>query len=203
MLRAMREPRRTFHVLMLTSLSGLVACGGGGGSNAGSTTPTSTPTSTATPTGPKAPDHPESDKVTWKKGAKSCHTGAKATGDLTAVVNGMANACLDTKAMHQVNTPTTGQGDSTNASSMVKQIPLAAKGGHCYRAIGIAEATVSDFDIAIMDSAGKSAGEDATDSNDSVVLEDGVICFKVDDAANVNAAVANGSGKWAVAVWSD
>jgi hypothetical protein len=86
---------------------------------------------------------------------------------------------------------------------MVKTIPLAAKANHCYRVFGLAEPTVTDFDIAIMDSAGKLAGEDTTDANDAIVLEDGVICFTADDAANVNTAVATGQGKWAVEIWSD
>ena len=103
--------------------------------------------------------------------------------------------------MHQVGQPTTGEGVGSAAS--VKTIPLAAKANHCYRIFGLAAPSVTDFDIAVMDSNGKLAGEDGTDSNDALVLEDGSICFTQDDAAIVNAAVATGSGKWAVENWSD
>jgi hypothetical protein len=35
------------------------------------------------------------------------------------------------------------------------------------------------------------------------VLEDGVVCFKQDDAATVVASVGDGSGAYALQVWSD
>ncbi len=176
----------------------LVACGGGSAPAAPAAGPTPIPTSTALPA-PAVAGSPESDKVTWKQDAtaKNCHT-AKAGGDLVAAVSAEANGCVSN--MHQVGSPSTGAGAPGN---LVTTIPLAAKAGHCYRVFGLAETTVTDFDIAIMDSAGKSCGEDGTDSNDALVRENGSICFKVDDAANVNAAVATGQGKWAVEVWSD
>jgi hypothetical protein len=133
--------------------------------------------------------------------AKNCHTGT-AGADLTAAVTGLASRCIDTTKMHQVGQPTTGEGQGSSAT-MVKTIPLAAKANHCYRIFGLAEPSVADFDIAVMDSNAKAAGEDLTDTNDAIVLEDGSICFTQDDAANVNTAVATGKGKWAVEIWSD
>jgi hypothetical protein len=117
-------------------------------------------------------------------------------------VTAIAGACVDTKKMHQVGQPTTGEGTASTAT-MVKTIPLKAQANHCYRIFGLADPTVTDFDIAVMDSAGKSVGEDLTDSNDAIVLEQGTFCFKQDDAVNVNTAVAAGNGKWAVEIWSD
>lgn len=187
--------------LVLASL----ACGGGGGTQDGATTPTGATTAGANnpaatdPTLPKAPDHPDSDKVTWRKDAKSCHMPASA-GDLTAAVTNIANGCTAGSKLKQMGAANQGQG---GPGSMVTSIPLAAKANHCYRIFGLAEPTVKDFDIAVIDSAGKSAGEDLTDANDAIVLEDGEICFKADDAVNVNAAVAAGSGKWSVEIWSD
>lgn len=191
------SPALWFPLVILSA----VACGGGGGAAPGATTAPSTSAGTTDPSLPKPAAKPESDKVTWKKDAspKSCHTGAKG-GDLVANVTGMANACFDTKKMHQLGTPTQGEGSK---DKMVQQIPLKAQANHCYRIVGLAESTVTDFDIAVMDSAGKSCGEDVLDSNDAVVLEDGVICFKQDDTVNVNVAVASGQGKWAVEIWSD
>ncbi len=186
-------------IFALFVTTAITACGGGATPDANS------PTATAKPAGdstlPKAPDHPESDKVTWKKDGKSCHTNDKGAGDLVASVTTMAKGCVDTSKMKMLGQPTQGKGAETG--TMVTPIPLNAKANHCYRVFGLAQATVTDFDVAIMDSAGKSTGEDLTDSNDAIVLEDGNICFKVDDTVAVNAAVASGAGNWAVEIWSD
>jgi hypothetical protein len=173
------------------------ACGGSGAAAPGAST-----ASTAASTGSKPADHPESDKVTWKKDspAKNCHI--KASGDLVAGATSVATGCVDTRKMRQLGQPTTGQ-RAAATDPMVQTIPLKAQANHCYRIFGLAEPTVTDFDIAVMDSAGKSAGEDLTDSNDAIVLEDGAICFNQDDNVSVNAAVASGTGKWAVEIWSD
>lgn len=179
----------------------LVACGGESAPAAPAASPGALPAAaSATKLPPAAAaSSPESDKVTWKQdaSAKNCHT-AKAGGDLVAAVTSEAQGCVSN--MHQVGSPTSGSGAPGN---LVTSIPLAAKGGHCYRVFGLAETTVTDFDVAIMDSAGKSCGEDGTDSNDALVRENGSICFKADDAVNVNAAVATGQGKWALEIWSD
>ena len=184
----------------LAALPLAVACGGGA-----TTTPAATtPTSPGAPHPAGMPDHPASDKVTWKKDSspKSCHTGNKGDGDRVASVTAMAKGCIDSAKMHQVGAPTQGE-NSGAPGKMEASIPLKAQANHCYRFFGIAEAAVTDFDIAVMDSAGKSCGEDSTDGNDALVLEDGNICFKVDDDVSVNIAVASGAGKWAVEIWSD
>lgn len=190
-------------VVLPAFLLSVAACGG---STPAATTPGAgdkTPAkSTSIGGGPTSPD---SDKVTWKKDAspKNCHTGAKGK-DVGAEVLAMASAC--TSGMKQLGQTHLGEGGGATAGTpggMIKTIPFKAQANKCYRFFGIAEATVTDFDIAIIDSASKSAGEDLTDSNDAIVLEDGNICFKVDDDVSINVAVGNGSGKWAVAVFSD
>jgi hypothetical protein len=193
-----RPARALFPVAAAAAVASLTACGGStppaqsGGSLASSGTPAAVHAT-----------KPESDKVTWKKEAtpKNCHQTAKGA-DLAAQTTAIATGCVDAAKMHQVGTPTTGEGQD-GTSTMVKSIPLAAKANHCYRIFGLAEATVTDFDIAVMDSAGKLAGEDTTDANDAIVLEDGAICFTADDTASVNTAVASGKGKWAVEIWGD
>jgi hypothetical protein len=189
-----------FAVLPVLAL--LAACGGSSPPPATSDSASSLGAKTATPAAVAA-TKPESNKVTWKKDAakKNCHQAGKGA-DLAAATTAIASACVDATKMHQIGSPTTGEGQASSAT-MVKTIPLAAKANHCYRVFGLAEPTVTDFDIAIMDSAGKLAGEDTTDANDAIVLEDGSICFTADDAANVNTAVATGNGKWAVEIWSD
>ena len=186
----------------LVSFATLVACGGSAPPPADTPSVASVVAPVASPPAVKV-GKPESDKVTWKPdaAAKNCHKKASAP-DLVASTTAIASGCVDTTKMHQLGTPTSGEGQASTAT-MVKSIPLAAKANHCYRVFGLAELTVTDFDIAIMDSAGKLAGEDTTDTNDAIVLEDGSICFSQDDAASVNTAVSVGKGKWAVEIWSD
>ncbi len=183
------------------------ACGGGAAPAPGGTTPTSAgPAGTSKSLG-AGPDHPDSDKVTWKKDApaKNCHTGNKGDGDLVAGVTAMATGCVGSK-MKQVGAPMQGEGGGASAGTpggMIKTLPFKAQANKCYRFFGLAQNTVTDFDISVMDSASKNIAEDLTDSNDAIVLEDGVICFKSDDDISINVAVGLGSGKWAVSVWSD
>lgn len=191
--------RLSFAALALASLA---ACGGSPPPPAASATTESLGAKTVTPAAVKAAK-PESDKVTWKKdpAAKNCHQPLKGA-DLAAATTSVATGCVDATKMHQLGSTTAGEGQAST-DTMVKSIPLAAKANHCYRIFGTAESTVTDFDIAVMDSTGKLAGEDTTDSNDAIVLEDGSICFSVDDSASINTAVATGKGKWAVEVWGD
>lgn len=194
--------RLALRSLAPAAVAALAACGGAAPAPATSSSATSLGATTATPAAVQA-TKPDSDKVTWKKdpAKKNCHQAGKGA-DLAASTTAIASACVDATKMHQIGSPTTGEG-AASSDTMVKSIPLAAKANHCYRIFGLAEATVTDFDIAVMDSAGKLAGEDTTDANDAIVLEDGSICFTADDAASVNTAVATGKGKWAVEIWSD
>lgn len=196
MLRAMRNFALAFAGISISVFAS--ACGGG------DTPPPATPTggtASGAPTDksiPAAATKPASDKCTWKKtNTKTCHVNAKSDGDLSAAVADIGKGCIDPK-MKPIGAAETG-----DSSTMVKTVPVKVQANHCYRVIGLAQASVTDFDIAVMASDGKSCGEDLNDSNDAIVLEDGVICFSQDDTVNVNAAVAQGTGKWAFQVWSD
>ena len=202
-------------MLSIPFVSVMLGCGGSQTASEGPSAPVASslgpnptpPTAANDPTVPKAASHPESDKVTWKQDSppKRCHLPSAPSGDLVAGVTEIASKCVDTTKMHMLGSATQGEGreGDQRKDPMVTRIPLKAQANHCYRVFGLAEPAVKDFDISVMDSTGKSAGEDLTDSNDSIVLEDGSICFKQDDAVSVNAAVAKGSGKWAVEIWSD
>jgi hypothetical protein len=195
---------RVLHALWFPVLIASVSACGGGNTPAGGGTTTPGATSKPVNTGPASPD---SDKVTWKRDSpKNCHTGNKGDGDLVAAVTSMATACVGGK-MKQVGAPLTGEGGSASSGhpgEMIKQFPFKAQANKCYRVFGISPAaTVKDFDIAIVDSATKDAAEDLTDGNDAIVLEDGAVCFKVDDDVNINVAVGEGYGKWAVVIFSD
>jgi len=191
--------RKTTLLCLLSLAPLVVACGGG------DTQPPATPKAAA-PAGsafnPPMPDHPDSTKVTWKKDASfaKCHNDVKTGADLVAGVTAMAQGCAGLMKMHQVGQTVTGSRQNLDPA---QAIPLHAEANHCYRVYGLSEDKLQDLDIAMVDSAGKAAGEDGSDSPDSVVLEDGEICFTQADDVNVNVAAGSGGGKFAVEIWSD
>ena len=156
----------------------------------------------AEPSGPKLPDKPESDKVTWKRDPSfaSCHNDVKTGADLVAGVTAMAKGCAGSMKMHQVGTTVQGSRGNLDPPNV---IPLHAEASHCYRVYGLSEDALKDLDIAIMDSSGKECAEDGSDSPDAVVLEDGAVCFTSADDVKVNVASGSGAGKYAVEIWSD
>jgi len=186
---------------VLAALTSVLACGGGSAETSAQPT-TPKPGDMDKNARPAAPTKPDSDKVTWKQGAPyaSCHNDVKTGTDLVAGVTAMAQGCAALTKMHQIGA--TVQGTRQNLDP-AQAIPLHAEANHCYRAYGLSEASLQDLDIAIVDSAGKSAGEDGSDSPDAVVLEDGEICFTQADDVKVNVAAGSGGGKFAVEIWGD
>jgi hypothetical protein len=186
---------------VLAALTTVVACGGGSADTSAQPT-TPKPADMDKNTRPPAPTKPDSDKVTWKQGAPyaSCHNDVKTAADLVAGVTAMAQACAGLTKMHQIGA--TVQGTRQNLDP-AQAIPLHAEANHCYRVYGLSEGALQDLDIAIIDSTGKSTGEDGSDSPDAVVLEDGEICFTQADDAKVNVAAGSGGGKFAVEIWGD
>ncbi len=189
-------------VLPSAALLGLSAACGGGNANSGGTTPTGGSAAPHDEYAQPAATAPDSDKVTWKKdpALAKCHNDVKTGADLSAGVKAMADACASQTKMKQIGDAVTG---SRLPTDKAQQIPLHAKASHCYRVFGLSEDALKDLDISITDSAGKVAAEDGSDSPDSVVLEDGSVCFKVDDEANINVAAGDGSGKFVVVVYGD
>ncbi len=187
--------------LVLAVVSSIVACGGGGADTSAQPV-TPKPADMDKAARPPAPTKPDSDKVTWKQGAPyaSCHNDVKTGADLVAGVTAMATACAGLTKMHQIGQIV--QGTRANLDP-AQAIPLHAEANHCYRAYGLSENALQDLDIAMVDSTGKSCGEDGSDSPDAVVLEDGVICFSQADDVKVNVAAGSGGGKFAVEIWGD
>jgi hypothetical protein len=196
----MRTTSLSAPALSVIALVSVLGCGGG----AADATPTpATPSAKAsTPSGPPLPTKPDSDKVTWKKDASfaKCHNDVQTGKDLVAGVTAMAQGCSSLMKMHQVGA--TVQGSRQNLDP-AQTIPLHVEANHCYRIYGLSEDALQDLDIAVIDSAGKAAGEDGSDSPDAVVLEDGELCFTQADDVKVNVAAGSGGGKFAVEIWSD
>ncbi|HEY5243576.1 MAG TPA: hypothetical protein VIJ22_18980 [Polyangiaceae bacterium] len=186
--------------LLLAVVSSVVACGGSADTSAPPVTPK--PADMDKSARPPAPTKPDSDKVAWKQGAPyaSCHNDVKTGADLVAGVTAMATACAGLTKMHQIGQIVQGTRQNLDPA---QAIPLHAEANHCYRAYGLSENSLQDLDIAMVDSTGKSCGEDGSDSPDAVVLEDGVICFSQADDVKVNVAAGSGGGKFAVEIWGD
>jgi hypothetical protein len=197
---------RSVRLVVLAAAGTLgAACGGGGADTpapATAATAAAQPAPAAASSGPKPADKPDSDKVTWKRDASfaKCHNDVKTGADLVAGVTAMAQGCASLMKMHQVGQTVQGTRGNLDPAQV---IPVHADANHCFRVYGLSEDALKDLDIAMVDSAGKSAGEDGSDSPDAVVLEDGAICFTVADDVKVNIAAGSGSGKFAVEVWSD
>jgi len=178
---------------LTVALCAAAACGGSAGP---------APATPAQPSASATPTQPESSKVTWKKDAAlaRCHNDVKTGADLVAGVTAMAKGCAAQTKMHMMGETVQGTRQSLDAALA---IPLHAEANHCYRVYGLSEDSLQDLDIAIIDSTGKSAGEDGSDSPDAVVLEDGAVCFTQSDDVKINVVAGSGNGKFAVQVWGD
>jgi len=158
----------------------------------------------AIPVAPSASAAPlDTAKVATKHDAAwaTCHEAFKHGGSPSAAVEALAGGCAKATGLKL-------WGDTIVAAQSVgggapASFPLLAKAGHCYRVFGRGDVGVKDLDVAIVDSAGAVAAEDSTDSPTAVVLADGAVCFKVDDAATVAVRVESGKGKYAIQIWSD
>lgn len=131
----------------------------------------------------------------------ACHSSyVMKTQDVASEVAKMAQGCAALTKMHPLGNPTPFTQAASNAP---QSLPFKAQANHCYRVYGAATSGIKDLDLVMKDSAGAIAGEDSTDDPTPVVLEDGVVCFKQNDDATVVASVGDGSGSFALQVWSD
>jgi hypothetical protein len=232
MLAPMSKPsRRSLPLLALGSLvcvpfvvaASVAACGGGNppktadntasgsATSSGSTAPettTSTPTGEASGSTSSAP--PQASTYTSKKATQKrdpawakCHESYKpASGgkDLAGDVTKMASLCKDATHMHLIGSPQ--KGTASEEGGPVK-FPFKAKAGKCYRAFAESSSGIKDLDMQIKDSANEMAGDDSTDDPSPIVMEDGAVCFTVDDDAVVSVAVGSGKGSFALQIWGD
>jgi hypothetical protein len=196
-------PSRLTSLAALVSLSiaSLVACGGGGTPPANTAmTPQQQQANMDKAGEPPLPTKPDSDKVTWKQDPSfaKCHNDVKTGADINAGVAAIAAPCASLMKLTQIGTTSS---DTYKNLDPAHTIPLHAKAGHCYRVYGLSVDALQDLDIGINDSAGKMVAEDGSDSPDAVVLEDGMVCYTVDDESVINIAAGSGAGNYAVQVW--
>jgi hypothetical protein len=130
-----------------------------------------------------------------------CHANvAITTEEPGAVAAKVAAGCGDVTKMHRAFGPFAGNQAAANAPQSYK---WKAQAGHCYRAYGAGAGSIKNVDLLIKDSAGIVLGQSDADDNAPVALREGAVCFKVDDDASVVVSVGDGTGAYAVEVWSD
>lgn len=133
----------------------------------------------------------------------ACHQNFKPKGkdkDVSKDVAALAKSCAKATKLKQVGkTITAKQSDSGPPQTY----PLKAQANKCYRVYAQAGDGIKDLDVAIKDSTGAVAGEDSTDSATAIVLDDGAVCFKEADAAEVVVSVGSGSGAYALQIWAE
>jgi hypothetical protein len=176
----------------------------GGGAEAAAEAPSAAPSDTSTAAAPAAASA-GSTKVTTKNDPSwaSCHANVKLKGkdkDVSKDVAALAKSCAKATKMKVIGKTLTGK---LSDSGLPQSYPLKAAANHCYRVYAAGGDGIKDLDVAIKDSSGNVAGEDATDASTAVVLDDGAVCFKEADAATVAVSVGSGSGAYAVQVWGD
>jgi hypothetical protein len=152
---------------------------------------------------PPPPPSAGSTKVTAKSDPAwaSCHRAyAPAKKDVARDVDALARGCAKVTKMKPLGATLSGkQSDADGPQSF----PLKAEANHCYRVYGQGSDGIRDLDVAIHDSTGALAGQDATDDATPIALEDGAICFKESDAATIVVSVGLGKGTYALQVWGD
>jgi hypothetical protein len=224
-MRNLLDPRTASRALLacaaLAPFAITVACGGDKkpsdvAPNASASDTTSiavTPPDTASATPSTAPTPPASNEpAPVEKGSKkatkkqdpswaACHKDYKPGGkNLDADVGKLSGLCAKATSMKIVGKTLHG---SQDADAKPQTFPLKAHAGKCYRVFAESDSGIKDLDLAIKDSNGDIAGEDSTDDPSPIVLEDGAVCFREDDASVVIVSVGMGKGKYAVQIWSD
>jgi hypothetical protein len=203
------------------------ACGGGNGPAASpsngiasvsapastSAAPTDSGSAVTSSTGPASamPTASQPSSITSKKTMRKkspellvCHKDYQPQThghDIAADVKREATMCQDASGMHAVGDVHTFKGKKD--SDVPDTFTFHAKAGKCYRAFAESGPGIDDLDLVIKDSDRNVAGEDSTDDPNPIALEDGAVCFNVDDDAVVGSTIGSGHGDYVVSLWSD
>jgi hypothetical protein len=76
-----------------------------------------------------------------------------------------------------------------------------ALAGDCYRVFGVAEPSVEDLDVEVLDPAGKQLAVDTSDDRWPIVKPDGPFCVFADGQYRVVARAQRGAGNYALEIW--
>lgn len=117
------------------------------------------------------------------------------SGDLATQVQKLAKSCSE--KMRAVAAPTSG---TQSQGAPAQNIKLKAESGRCYRVVAAAAPTVKNLVVVVTDSTGAIAWESRTEEPRIVAPEDGALCFKASDDAQVAVSVGSGEGAYAVQI---
>ncbi|WP_394836177.1 hypothetical protein LVJ94_04625 [Pendulispora rubella] len=117
------------------------------------------------------------------------------SGDLATQVQKVAKSCSE--KMRAVAGPTAG---TQTPGAPAQNIKLKAESGRCYRVVAAAAPTVKSLVVVVTDSTGAVAWESRTEEPRLVAPEDGNLCFKAADDAQVTVSVGSGEGAYAVQI---
>ncbi|WP_394846603.1 hypothetical protein LZC95_03950 [Pendulispora brunnea] len=120
------------------------------------------------------------------------------SGDLASQVQKLAKSCSE--KMRAVAAPTSG---TQTQGAAAQNIKLKAESGRCYRVVAAAAPTVKNLVVVVTDSTGAVAWESRTEEPRIVAPEDGTLCFKSADDAQVTVSVGSGEGAYAVQILSE
>jgi hypothetical protein len=76
-----------------------------------------------------------------------------------------------------------------------------ASAGDCFRVFAVAEPSVQDLDVEVLDPAGKRVAWDTSDDRWPIALPDGPFCALSDGEYRAVVRAASGSGRYAIEVW--
>ncbi len=202
--------------LALPALLAVVACGAGKPADtrfaevakvdagAAATTTTTTPFVSNVAMAEMPPPFKFGSKKADRKviaGSAACAAGFKPQpGDLGAEVQKLAKGCADATKMKALGAVLTG----TQAQGAVAQtFKLKAEANHCYRVYGVTAPSVKNIEVLVVDSDGFAAYEARSDLPRVVATDDGAVCFKAADDAQLQVSVGAGDGAFALQIWSD
>ncbi len=197
----LREPAKKRRLASLL-FAALAACSG-----AKSAAPAASP-ATAAATGSRAVALPAtvpataSTRATLKLDSTwgRCHEGfVVAQGDVAGEAARLAAGCAASTRMHRV----AGFAGEQSAAARPQTFRWKAQAGHCYRAYAVGAPAIKNLDLLMIDSTGAALGQNGVDEGAPVLLGAGAVCFKQDDDAALVVSVGDGTGAFAVEVWSD
>jgi len=123
---------------------------------------------------------------------------ASSGADLAGQVQKLAKSCSE--KMRALAAPTSG---TQTQGAPAQNVKLKAESGRCYRVFATAASTVKNLIVVVTDSTGAIAWEARTEEPRLVAPEDGTLCFKANDDAQVTVSVGSGDGAYALQIVSD
>jgi len=129
----------------------------------------------------------------------ACHADiAPSASDLAGQVQKLVKSCGE--KMRPLGAPQAGTQGQGAPAQILK---LKAESGHCYRLYGAAAPSVKNLTVVVTDASGAIAWEGRTNAARLITPEDGALCFKAADDAQIAVSVGSGDGSYAIEIVGD